>query len=133
MKLRLKGNSIRIRLDRRDLAGLIERGGIEDALRFGPGAEFCYAVEAASAPRGKPTASYAEGRLIVTIDPEDVRAWAATDRIGFDHEQAVGAGTVRVVLEKDFACLDRAAGGEVDDAHAFPNPSAACGPTAEPG
>jgi len=132
MKLRIKGDSIRIRLDRRDMAGLVQEGRVEDVLRFGPGARFSYAVEAAPAPPGKPLASYAEGRLIVRIDPEDVRAWSASDRVGFDHVQAVEGGSIRVVVEKDFACLDRAAGHESDDAHAFPTPSAACGPAAEP-
>ncbi len=30
--------------------------------------------------------------------------------MGFDHEQVVEGGTIRVILEKDFACLDRPAG-----------------------
>jgi hypothetical protein len=33
---------------------------------------------------------------------------------------------VRVVLEKDFACLDRPEGEEAEDAWAYPNPSSAC-------
>jgi cytochrome bd-type quinol oxidase subunit 1 len=40
MKLRLKGNSIRVRLDRWDILGLIDRGRIDDAVRFGPGVAF---------------------------------------------------------------------------------------------
>jgi hypothetical protein len=31
-----------------------------------------------------------------------------------------------VILEKDFACLDRPAWDEAEDAWAFPNPSAVC-------
>jgi hypothetical protein len=33
---------------------------------------------------------------------------------------------VRVILEKDFACIDRPLGEEADDAYAFANPSAVC-------
>jgi hypothetical protein len=68
--------------------------------------------------------------LTLTIAPEDVREWSTSDRVGFDHVQAVERGTIRVALEKDFTCLDRAAGREAEDAHAFPNPSTACGPAA---
>ena len=34
MKLRLRGNSIRVRLDRRDIERLIDEGRVDDAVRF---------------------------------------------------------------------------------------------------
>ncbi|MGC1719987.1 MAG: hypothetical protein WA746_13445 [Isosphaeraceae bacterium] len=126
MKLRLKGNSIRVRLDRRDIEGLVDQGRIDDTLRFGPGLAFSYAVEVGVAPRDRPKASYADGRLTIRIDPEDVEEWLASERVGFDHQQVVDGGVVRVLLEKDFACIDRPVGEEADDAYAFPNPLAVC-------
>jgi hypothetical protein len=126
MKLRLKGNSIRVRLDRRDIERMIDKGRVEDAVRFGPGLAFSYAVEMGPAPRERPRASYADGRLLIRIDPDDAEEWLASDRVGFDHQQPVDGGVVRVLLEKDFACIDRPAREEADDAHAFPNPSAVC-------
>jgi hypothetical protein len=126
MKLRLKGNSIRVRLDCRDMERLIDEGRVDDAVRFGPGLAFSYAVEMGPAPRGRPRASYATGRLLIRIDPEDAEDWLAGDRVGFDHLQDVEGGVVRVLLEKDFACIDRPLGEEADDAYAFPNPSAVC-------
>jgi hypothetical protein len=124
MKLRLKGNSVRVRLDRRDIEGLIDRGRVDDSVRFGPGLAFSYAVEMGPAARERPKASYTDGRLTVRIDPEDAEEWLAGDRVGFDHEQVVDGGVVRVLLEKDFACIDRPAGEEADDA--FPNPALSC-------
>lgn len=56
-KLRLKGDSVQVRLDRRDLERLAE--------------------------------------------------WLASERVGFDHMQSVSAGQIRLLLEKDFACIDR--------------------------
>lgn len=126
MKLRLKGNSIRVRLDRRDIERLIDKGGVDDAVRFGPGLAFSYAVEMGPAPRERPRASYTTGHLLIRIDPEDAEEWLAGDRVGFDHLQPADGGVVRVLLEKDFACIDRPTGEEADDAYAFPNPSAVC-------
>jgi hypothetical protein len=126
MKLRLKGNSIRVRLDRRDIERLIEKGRVDDAVRFGPELAFSYAVEAGLAPRGRPTAHYTVGCLTILIDPNDADEWLSGDRVGFDHQQPVDGGFVRVLLEKDFACIDRPTGDEADDAYAFPNPSATC-------
>ncbi|WP_337176601.1 hypothetical protein [Paludisphaera sp.] len=127
MKLRLKGNSIRLRLDREDLAKLAGSGRVEDALRFGPGdgSAFIYAVEAGDAPRGAPSASYRDGKLTVSLNRRDVAEWAGGDRVGYEHVQQTDAGPVRILIEKDFACLDRPAGHD-DDANAFPNPSASC-------
>src|SRR5579871_2722760 len=128
MKLRIKGNSIRMRLDRRDLGQLLDCGHVNDAVKFGPapGQAFTYAVQIGPAPRGLPQVEYAPGQILVKIDREDVIEWQNSDRVGFDHQQSCDGGTIRVVLEKDFACLDRPAGEEAEDAWAFPNPSPTC-------
>ncbi len=83
-------------------------------------------MEVGPAPRERPRASYTAGCLPIRIDPEDAEEWLAGDRVGFDHLQHVEGGVVRVLLEKDFACIDRPLGEEADDAYAFPNPSAVC-------
>jgi len=126
MKLRLKGNSVRIRLDRRDIERLIDHGKIDDSVRFGPGHAFSYAVEIGPAARERPQASYTDGCITVRIDHEDAEEWLAGDRVGFDHEQAVDGGVVRVLLEKDFVCIDRPAGEVAKDAYALPNPALSC-------
>ena len=128
MKLRIRSNSVRVRMDRRDLAELVDQGQVIDALRFAPGgaSTVTYAVTVGAAPSGRPRADYAAGLLVITIDRGDAEAWAEGDLVGFDHEQAVESGSVHVILEKDFACLDRPAGDEAEDAWAFPNPSGVC-------
>ena len=95
------------------------------AVRFGPGLAFSYAVEPGLAPRGRATAHYTEG----CRDPDrsdDSDEWLAGNRVGFDHHQPVDGGVVRVLLEKDFACIHRVDGKESVNAYAFPNPSAVC-------
>jgi hypothetical protein len=62
----------------------------------------------------------------ILIDPNDADEWFTGNRIGFDHQQPVDGGMIRVLLEKDFACIDRPGGEEADDVYAFPNPSATC-------
>jgi Family of unknown function (DUF7009) len=131
MKLRLKGNSIRVRMDRKDLAELLGCGRTIDVVRFGPGPArtFTYEVKLGTAPRNQPRADYIGGHLVVTINRDDAEAWLTGDRIGFDHRQLMDdGGAIRVIVEKDFACLDRPPGDEEEDAWAFPNPSsiAAC-------
>jgi hypothetical protein len=126
MKLRIKGNSVRLRLDRKDLGELLQAGRVEDSLRFGPDRAFTYSIALGAAERNRPRADYVGGNLAITIDRDDVAAWNLSDLVGFDHQQPVEGGAVQVIVEKDFACLDRPAGEEADDAWAFPNPSTTC-------
>lgn len=128
MKLRIKGNSIRVRLDRKDLEQLVDCGRIENIVRFGPDpqAAFSYSVELGSTQQYRPTVAYQAGRLVLVIDRHDAVAWSSSELLGFDHDQRVEGGVVRVLLEKDLACIDRPAGEEPDDAWAFPNPASVC-------
>jgi hypothetical protein len=71
MKLRLKGDSIRVHLDRRDIERLVDDGRVIDSVDFGPGLAFSYAVETRPAPRDRPEASYTEGQITIRIDPAD--------------------------------------------------------------
>jgi hypothetical protein len=128
MKLRIKGNSVRLRLDQRDLARLLETGNVEDSITFGtdPGQRFSYAVEIGLAVPGQPSVGYLAGRMLVRLDRRDAEFWAASDLVGFDSEQTTDTGSIHLLLEKDFACLDRPAGEDADDEFAFPNPSSVC-------
>lgn len=123
MKLRLRGDSLRLRLTQSEVQALSERGLVEETTSFGPGAgAFTYAV-AADLPAGAPLAARfepARGRMEVHAAPDLVRAWASGNDVGFEGQ----VGPLRVLVEKDFACLkDRP---HEDDADAFPNPNASC-------
>ena len=47
--------------------------------------------------------------------------WANTEQIGLEIEQKIGGGNLlRILIEKDFACLEPRAGE--DERDAFPHP-----------
>ncbi len=125
MKLRIQGNSIRLRLSRPDVARLDHDGRVEETIAFGmhAGDALAYAVEASPAATGV-AARLAPGRITVVLPQALAREWAATDRVGIAAEQPGvgpdGAGVLRILVEKDFACLDR----RDEDADAFANPAA---------
>lgn len=125
MKLRIRGNSLRLRLTRGEVDALAKDGRVEDAIAFGPtdAARLSYAVVAREA---KGVSAEWTGRAIAVVVPvAQARAWAASEEVGIEHEQPVGAGaTLQVTIEKDFACLTPRSGG--DDEDAFPNPNATC-------
>ncbi len=110
MKLRIRGNSIRLRLGRGEVASLLEYGQIEEATEFGGGQRFEYALRTSS-NIPTPCASFGDGRIEVLLPTQLARDWAAGDEVGISGDQPLppaGASVARslhLVIEKDFACL----------------------------
>ncbi len=123
MKLRIRGNSLRLRLTRAEVDTLAAHGRVEDAVAFGPGetARLVYAIVARQDAR---SSADMQGRAItVTLPAALVRDWAVSEQVGIAHEQPIGeGGPLKVLVEKDFACLAPRE-GEGDES-AFPNPNA---------
>jgi hypothetical protein len=125
MKLRIRGNSIRLRLTRGEVDVFIEKGLVEESVSFGP-TRLVYALRTAPAAAAPPLAATLVGsRIELVANAEGARTWARGDDVGIEAEQNVGEGpALRLLVEKDFACLkDRP--GEPDD-DAFPNPHETC-------
>ncbi len=122
MKLRIRGDSIRLRLTQTEVKKLAEDGRIEDVTRFGPDDRFTYAI----AFGGSTLAAKLESRGIeITVPGEVARAWATSDSVGIEGARDLGDGTtLRILVEKDFACLTERP--HEDDADAFPNPGSSC-------
>ena len=125
MKLRIKGNNLRLRLTRSDIARLGEVGRIEDAINFTHNQSLVY--ELIAEPDVEPNteslrASFSDNRITVTLPVSLARELVETTRVGISGEQEAGA--LSLLIEKDFACLDGDAGE--DQADAFPNPNVKC-------
>ena len=117
MKLRLRGNSVRLRLSRSDVEELDRTGRVEESVEFGPGqSEFVYALEAAP-DAGEITATYKEGRISVRVPAEQARQWIGSEAVGIES----GGEGLRVLIERDYSCLTERPGE--DDGDAFPNPA----------
>jgi|GEM_PF-269839 hypothetical protein len=132
MKLRIKGSTVRIRIDQRDLEQLVRTGRIEDGLQAGllPEHRFGYAIQLVEGISPDPAVRYENGLFLVEMGRATACQWSQSAQVGFRSDCPTGSDVLTLVLEKDFACLDRPAGEEADDAFAFPNPAAGCGPGA---
>jgi hypothetical protein len=126
MKLRIRGNSLRLRLSRGEVTELADRGRIDDAIVFGssPEARLGYSAVCADGVSVL-SARIGAASIGVTLPASLARAWAASDDVGLEAEQPIGDGEVlRLLVEKDFACLTARTGE--DDGDAFPNPNVSC-------
>jgi hypothetical protein len=123
MKLRVKHNSIRLRLTQTEVAQFAESGRVEEAIEFGtdPQQKFVYAIEK-SAGAGEISVAFADRRITVFVPSERAESWANSDEKGIEADRNVGGEKrLRILIEKDFACLKPRRGE--DERDAFPNPA----------
>lgn len=119
MKLRIQGNSVRIRLTQSEVARVGEGKAVEQSTAFASGAVLVSQVRVSSR-RERVSAIFAEGRIAIVLPVEQARQWATSDEVGIEAIQNAGDGqALRILVEKDFECLHSAAEGDSD---AFPNP-----------
>lgn len=120
MKLRIKDNSIRLRLNREEVERFAAEGLVESTISFGaePADRLTYALRASESAH-ELAARYDHGNLTILIPQAWARAWHETDRVGFESNR--GPGAPHILVEKDFACLHR--DEEEEDLHAYPHPA----------
>jgi hypothetical protein len=128
MKLRLKGNSIRLRLGQSEVRRLLSEGIVSESTTFdlflGQRLEY---VLCTAANLHAMTASFQDARIMVRMPVSAMRNWAGTDQVGVETTQVGSDGCVlKILVEKDFECIDAPDNESQEDA--FPNPQmgAAC-------
>ena len=126
MKLRIRGDSLRLRLSQGDVQRLGTHGRVESATHFAPGPEGRLGIELVVDLHAVVVAAELEPRCIRVRLPTDLaRVLTDTEEVGVRAEQDAGEGTKLVILiEKDFECVVAREGEPESDG--FPNPRAEC-------
>ena len=123
MKLRIRGSSLRLRLTRSEVAEIGAGNAVEERIEFGgePAQQLFYAL-VPSDDFETPTAVFDSGRIAVFIPRSQADEWARTNQIGIEAEKPITgkAETLRILVEKDFTCLEPRAGGEDTDTFVHP-------------
>ena len=124
MKLRLRKNSIRLRLLRSEVERLGRNERVEEAITFTPGVRLTYAVAVTDAAVVR--ATFDGGGITVELPSALARQLVESELVTIEHQQPAGAGDpLTIVIEKDFVCLDRK--DDPDNADAYSRPTDNCG------
>jgi len=120
MKLRIRGNSIRLRLSQTEVASLETSGRVADQIVFGPGVALAYVLVVDAAIEAT-QAAFEGDTVTITIPSAVMRAWSDPAEVSIHGSQALGEDEVlKILVEKDFACLEPREGE--DQENLFPNP-----------
>lgn len=121
MKIRIKGNSIRMRLTKTDVSRLCESGYLEEQTIF-PGTRFMYALEKADVT--VLSATFENNKITLHVPASFLKDWAVNDIIGLDAQMPLpSAESLYLLIEKDFACLDHTTEDQSDN---YENPNKVC-------
>jgi hypothetical protein len=120
MKLRIRDNSIRLRLTRVEVDAVREQGVIMAKTGFPGGREFRYRVESSPASVN-PAAFFSDNEITVRLPETMVLAWATSEQVSMLGEQVLDDGAkLTILVEKDFACL--VPRDDEDESDMFENP-----------
>ena len=122
MKIRIKGNSLRIRLSRSEVDKLAVKGYLEEQTSFGENT-LVYALQ--SRPGGDQlSADFIEGKITMYVQEALAKDWPESAIVGFDASMRLGdTGSLYLLLEKDFVCMDATSEDQSDN---YENPNKTC-------
>jgi HSP20 family molecular chaperone IbpA len=121
MKLRIRGNSLRLRITRPELEQLASGRPVIERLTFGAGAQLRYELNV-DATAAALEATYNDGVIRVRIPAAEFRRWQSEDQVALSVAQATGEDSeLTLLVEKDFPCLTPRTGE--DDSAAFAHPA----------
>ena len=120
MKIRILGNSVRFRLTRSEVNTLCNKGYIENKTNFDSNV-FTYAVRLVSDSE-KLNAQFRDNTITLNLPKALAANWHTTEQVGFSETISfMNNGSLSLLLEKDFTCLDERAEDQSDN---YPNPKA---------
>ena len=122
MKLRIRDNSVRLRLTQTEVDVLRQEGLVSARTDFPGGREFRYEIESSPASV-TPAAFLSDNVLTVRLPETSVLAWATTEQVSIKGEQLLDEGeNLTIIVEKDFSCLASREGE--DESDMYPHPQA---------
>jgi hypothetical protein len=122
MKLRIKGNSLRLRLSKPEVERLAVDKYLEDRTSFGNNT-FSYALQSKD-DDDKLSAVFAGGKITVFIPGVIIKDWAVNNVTGFNNKQQANDPTsLYILVEKDFKCVDETTEDQSDN---YENPKKTC-------
>ena len=123
MKLRICGDSVRLRLKRGEVDQLAAGTSIVQQTHF-PGAVLTYRLDVSE--NSGISATFDNGSLVISLPKSKVLDWASTDEVSLFAEQELsGSDSLSVLIEKDFKCLEPGHHRDCeDDEDTFPHPRA---------
>jgi hypothetical protein len=122
MKMRIQGNSLRIRLTRSEVGKLAQTGYLEEQTLFA-GNKLVYALQRVD-NGNELSATLDTNKITMFVPHELIKDWPQSNIVGFNANMPVSENnSLYLLLEKDFVCLNETTGPQSDN---YENPNKTC-------
>ncbi|MGB4844235.1 MAG: hypothetical protein WBP16_07210 [Ferruginibacter sp.] len=122
MKLRIKGNSLRIRLTKTEVSKLADTGYLQEQTVF-PNNTFTYALQGDESTTVL-FATLGSNKITMHIPASFIENWPENDIVGINATMPFFEdGSLYLLVEKDFVCLDETTEDQSDN---YDNPKKNC-------
>ena len=119
MKLRIKDNSIRLRLTQTEVERIGNGDQIHNNLNFPGGERVSYLLVGSAVEN--PEIDYKDNRISISVPTEILTIWANSNEVSLLYELSLDHDNVlKLLIEKDFACLTPRE--DEDESDLFPHP-----------
>lgn len=120
MKLRIKGNSIRLRLSQTEIDEFAKEGTVSDSIRF-PNGQLIYVLQRAE--NEEFGVNHDNHFITVSVPKTKAFEWANSELVSLAEVIDLPENEeLHILVEKDFQCLNHRPGE--DESDLFPNPDA---------
>ncbi len=117
MKVRIQGNSIRLRLTQTEVINFGKEGICNSEIQFPNGNSLTCHLGLAT----KMGADFSNDTINIYLPKTEVRKWVNTDQVGIQGNLTIeDQNNLRILVEKDFKCLTER---QEDESDMFPNPN----------
>ena len=127
MKLRIKGNSLRLRLSQTDVEQLKVEKQVSDKIKFGPTKAQSLLYRLMKDDVKEVMARYQDNEITISIPDSVMLKWFEPEEVTIRAAILMNADTLNILVEKDFQCLKPRP--EESEEDLFPHPeknSATC-------
>lgn len=114
MKIRISGNSLRLRLSQTEIIQFVHDGEVSSACQLGQNS-LIYKIK--HGDHSGITANFVGDTITAHVPASLVKNWDTDERVGFD---ATDQNGLYILIEKDFQCLKPRP--HEDETDLFPNP-----------
>jgi hypothetical protein len=119
MKLRVRSNSVRLRLTQTEVSRVQKLGECAEVISFPGGAYLAYSLHASECDAVR--AEFERCTVKIYVPRKEILEWSTTQAVGIYATVEAEGVALRVLIEKDFRCLDKT---HEDQSDMFSNPNA---------
>ena len=120
MKLRVRDNSIRLRLTQTEVELARTDGLVRGTVPLAGNSNFDYVLESSPATV-KAEAHISNNVLTVRVPETEILSWSGSDEVSISATQLLDSGNeLNILVEKDFACLAPREGEDESDMYPHP-------------